>query len=108
MSFALERETIPQVAPVRNDARDDATLRLARDQRVDLVELVHGDELKHLDAHRAVGAARQLRHDLEALGRLDLADRLAEEIPDRALVCAIAFDEGVESGADAAGGKRPP
>src|SRR5205085_11642520 len=92
MSVSLERETIAQIAPVGNDLRHDATLRLARHQGVDLVELVHGDELKHFDAHAAVGAARQFVHHLEAFGRLRLADRLYEKVLYGVRVGPLAFD----------------
>src|SRR6185295_10191417 len=70
MSLALERETIPQIAAVCDDVRNRPALALVYDQRVDLVELIHGDQLKHLDADRAVGAARKLRDKLQSLGRL--------------------------------------
>src|SRR5437763_16164329 len=67
ISAKLERETIAQIAPVGNNARDDATLGLIRDQHVELIELIHRDELKDLDTHRAVRMTRQLLHQLHPL-----------------------------------------
>ena len=47
-----ERETIAQIATVGNDSCDDAALGLVGDQHVELIELVHCDQLQDLDAHR--------------------------------------------------------
>src|SRR3954470_8749989 len=41
-----ERETITQIASVGNDFRHRATLRLVLDQVLNLIELVHRDELE--------------------------------------------------------------
>src|SRR5687768_2311352 len=54
-----ERKTVAQIAPVRDDSRDNASLRLGGDQHVELIELVHRDQLQDLDPHRAVGVAGQ-------------------------------------------------
>src|SRR3954464_6066533 len=59
VSGKSERKTITQIAPVGNDFRYRATLRLVLDQVVNLIELVHRDELEDFGAHRAVGLARQ-------------------------------------------------
>src|SRR4051812_16172336 len=46
-----ERKTITQIAPVGNDFRHRATLRLVLDQVLNLIELVHRDKLEDFSAH---------------------------------------------------------
>src|SRR3954466_9355580 len=69
-----EGKTVAQVAPVGDDARDNASLGLVGDQHVDLIKLVHRDELQDLDADRAVSVARKRRDKLETLGGLVAAN----------------------------------
>ena len=68
---ALERIAVAQVAAIGDDARDQGALPLVGDQRLDQIDLVHGDKLQDFVSHLARGVARQLIDDLQMLGRLD-------------------------------------
>ena len=57
--FSLERKSVAEVAASGDDAGNQRAFLLACDQRIDQVDLVHGDELQDLAAHLAAtrGAA---------------------------------------------------
>ena len=55
--LSLECKSVAEVAAVGDDAGDDGAFLLACNQRIDQIDLVHGDELKDFTAHLA-GCAR--------------------------------------------------
>ena len=78
---------------------------LARDQRLDQIELVHRDELQDLGARLAGGIAGQGMHHLDMLRRLDAlrgGELAAQLLFQRDLV---GLDKGIEPDAGAAVGE---
>src|SRR5262249_12388156 len=77
-------ESVGEVQSVGDDAADDCSLPLARQQVTDLVELVRGNQLQDLDAYFAVRPARQIMGQLDAFRRFRAALGARDEIAQRA------------------------
>jgi hypothetical protein len=105
----LERKSVAQVAAIGDDARDEAALVVACDQRVDQIDLVHRDEFEDFAAHFPRSSPGQCPGQLQVLGRFGgrLVRRLRrEEFAQAALGQPwIAFDERIKAGPDATIGK---
>ena len=103
---ALEIEPVAQILAALQNVFHERPVDLVRDQRLDQVELVHGDELQDLRARLAGGIAGQGMHHLDmlrrpdALGRRELAAQLLLQ---RDL---IGLDKGIEPDAGSAVGER--
>ena len=103
---ALKIEPVPQILPALQNVLHERAVDLARDQRLDQVELVHRDELQDLGARFAGGVARQGMHHLDMLRRLDAlggGQFAAQLLFQRDLV---GFDKRVQPDAGAAVGER--
>src|SRR5262249_53562513 len=103
----LKRKPIPQILPARDNATDDRALAFTRDQGIDEIDLVHGDELQDFFADLSGRIARKRVDHLQALRRRGPLARLGDDLAQRTVGDLWAcFDEGVEAGSGAAVGER--
>ena len=92
---ALKIEPVTQILAALENVFHERPVDLIRDQRLDQVELVHGDELQYLRARLAGGIAGQGMHHLDMLRRPDALCR-GEFAAQLLLQCdLIGLDEGI-------------